>query len=713
MDPGEAQRTQQQQRSSIPSFLFIIFLLFMLTNHSGDEFLARNHYQDALRSLTFQLSNFTAWVNGSESDFIMPNRHPATATLVESHMTFGSRLDPSTASYFPNITGFIRGDLDFYNISLPNLDGTDVPWKSYAQSYMADSNVTEVTSYSETWNWNATQKVSWSIIDRAMIKGENGTDDMAVVHGRIDLADWQSGTETRLEFEGVHILANGSIYGFAEPGGRHIDIRYLPAIVPEELYNDTSRLVQLEIQSRIDKVKQMIDAGVIDQESSDSNSGIHGNCGFLVFAQIEPSMISEELMRDVESELQKPTGKWTPEVFPLRMNGVLISRECGILYRLHNAVGLRSQLFFRKVTTYAGVSAVVYLILLTLLTRQIERSHTSASLSRLSAWTFYTQAIVDAVSFAGHITFAILANGRPSLALVAPAFIACVLFSLEAQHAILINQVQAPEDAINLPPPPRPSPQPPQSATLNPDDAEPAPTTAAPPRHTGPSFISLFMWHLRSDPQARIWVGLFLCLTFIVRVIVSPSLALFFVGTMYSLFWLPQIIRSIRCGRSSALTAEYMIGTSICRLWFPLYFLANSTNVLDVEPRRWVYPLTAFVLFQVSMVLLQQWLGPAFFLPKRFATTQMYNYHPPLPSSMHDPEAPDQSLGDCSICMEGIHATESKQLQQVTGRLLHTVGARKSYSLAPCHHLFHTECLEKWLAVKNICPQCRRPLPPL
>lgn len=25
---------------------------------------------------------------------------------------------------------------------------------------------------------------------------------------------------------------------------------------------------------------------------------------------------------------------------------------------------------------------------------------------------------------------------------------------------------------------------------------------------------------------------------------------------------------------------------------------------------------------------------------------------------------------------------------------------RKSYSLAPCSHLFHTECLEKWLAIK-------------
>ncbi|KAI6149333.1 hypothetical protein BKA82DRAFT_4127988 [Pisolithus tinctorius] len=197
-----------------------------------------------------------------------------------------------------------------------------------------------------------------------------------------------------------------------------------------------------------------------------------------------------------------------------------------------------------------------------------------------------------------------------------------------------------------------------------------------------------------------------------------PSLALFFVGSSYLLFWLPQIICSIRCGRSSSLTAEYLIGMSICRLWFPFhesvfYFLANSTNVLDVEPQRWVYSLAAFVLFQLSMVLLQKSLSPAFFLPKQFATAQIYDYHPPMLSNMHDPEAPDQPLDDCSVCMEVIHVKDSKQLQQVTGRLLQKVGIKKGYSVAPCHHIFHMECLEKWLALKNICPQCRRPLPPL
>jgi len=65
-------------------------------------------------------------------------------------------------------------------------------------------------------------------------------------------------------------------------------------------------------------------------------------------------------------------------------------------------------------------------------------------------------------------------------------------------------------------------------------------------------------------------LGMFLFLTFIVRVIVTPSLALLFVASMYSMFWLPQIIRSAKQGRPSALGAEYLIGISICRLYFAL-----------------------------------------------------------------------------------------------------------------------------------------------
>ncbi|KAI6151181.1 hypothetical protein BKA82DRAFT_4124844 [Pisolithus tinctorius] len=680
-----AMRPQLQQRSSIPSFVLIIFMLFLLTNHSGDKFLARSHHYDALHSLTYQLSNFTSWMNGSDTNFSMPDRNPSLRPLVESYMTLGSRLDPSSASYFPNITGFIHGEIDFHNVTLPSLNDTQAPWSSHAESYMANTNMTEILNSLGTQDWKATQKMAWSVIDHAVVEGVS--DKLAMAHGRIDFVDATSGNKMRLDFEGVHFIANGSVYGFAEPPRCHINIRYLPAIIPEESQNETTRVVRNELQSRIDKIKTMIDNGVVDQESSEANSGVQSDCGFLVYAQIEPSPISEELMIDVESELQSPTGKWTLNVFPLHVNGVLLSRECGVLYRFYHAEGLRTQSFLRRVVNYGSISGVISLIMLTLLCRHVDHTHSPAALQRLSVWTFYTQAIIDVVSLAAHITFAILAHGRPSLALIIPAFASSIIFSIEAHHATLVNQVQAPGDALDTTiPPPRPPQQAPQDNGPGAETAQPAQCPQTPPLLTTHSFLGAFARNLYSDPQARIWIGLLICLTFVVRAI---------------------------CGRSSSLSAEYLVGMSICRLWFPFYFLANSTNVLDVEPRRWVYSLAAFVLFQVGVVLLQKFLGPAFFLPKRFAMAQIYDYHPPMLLNMHDPEAPDQPLGDCSICMEVIHVKDSKQLQQVTGGLLQKVGIKKGYSVAPCHHIFHTECLEKWLALKNICPQCRRPLLPL
>ena len=140
---------------------------------------------------------------------------------------------------------------------------------------------------------------------------------------------------------------------------------------------------------------------------------------------------------------------------------------------------------------------------------------------------------------------------------------------------------------------------------------------------------------------------------------------------------------------------------------------------------------------QVIIILLQGHFGPTFFLPRGVRDTppddspgltsssqivkvETYDYHPPLP--LPDPESPEQSLGDCAICMDAItvdpalrqHADEKSEGHSVARRTsgLLAQGVRKNYSLAPCHHLFvsthlspaccrslgllqHTACLER------------------
>ncbi|EEB86621.1 hypothetical protein MPER_16359, partial [Moniliophthora perniciosa FA553] len=87
--------------------------------------------------------------------------------------------------------------------------------------------------------------------------------------GRLEFADNITSEELKFELEGIHFIDNGTIFAFAEPQGiRSIDIRYLPSIVPEHFQNETARLIEPELSARIDKLKYLIDAGIIEQDNN-------------------------------------------------------------------------------------------------------------------------------------------------------------------------------------------------------------------------------------------------------------------------------------------------------------------------------------------------------------------------------------------------------------------------------------------------------------
>ncbi|KAJ7606163.1 hypothetical protein DFH06DRAFT_1251770 [Mycena polygramma] len=747
----------QRVRNPIPHFLFISFMLFLLTNHNGDEFLARHQYQNALQTLSYQLSNYTAWMNGTnlESNFTVPDQDVTVAPLLEYFKIGGGRLDPTSASYYSNTTGTFRGDAKYYNITPAYLNNTAHEWSPLAEEYMVNANMSLILEKTGSWNWSASDKLALSHVEKQP-SFTNASENVALVHGKIELTDGNTSEELRLEFEGIHFISNGTIYALAEPTGQQVDLRLLPSIVPEAFRNETARIVEPELASRITKLKNLIDAGVIEPESSSLDEGPRTSCPFSLYVVLDPVNVPETDLREFEEEIQQPAGIWTVKPPPMSISGLLMSKECGILYEFHETDGVSLRSLFRKLTTYAGTTAVTYLIMLVLLSRQMQRSRTPSGISRLSFWTFFVQSTVDSLSFAGHTVFALVADGKPSLSLIAPAFLACVLFSNEAQFAMLIQQFQAPEDTPSRVPAPtgsNPNPDgPPTVDAPGGGTPDPSPGTAAlptpavqatPPPH--PSFIAFFIQHLRTDPQLRLWIMLFVFLTLMVHTVLSATLSMAFVAITYSFFWLPQIVRSARRARGSGLAMEYLVGTTLCRLYIALYFFLCPKNVLEIEPRPWFSLLAAFVFLQMFVVILQDTrIGPTFFLPRRYAAVKLYDYHPVMPVS-DDAESSDQSLGDCAICMDAIVVDPSlrrrptsldaksdwektsgkgtskrKAKSGTAGGILNAVQmgvgsatARKNYSLAPCHHLFHTDCLERWLAIKNICPQCRRPLPPL
>ncbi|KAI0683663.1 hypothetical protein BC835DRAFT_1295386 [Cytidiella melzeri] len=732
----------RQRPSALPSFLFISFVLWMIMNNQSEDSSARATWQDTLDTVHRNIQNYSAWLNGTASNFSMPFLDPTFMPLVKDFMSFGQQVDPSAGSYYTNLTGFWKGDIQFHNLTnITRESQLSVPfWVHEADAFVASANLTNATELSDrlgTWRWGQSTKTSIRIGDKKGVSQDfarkNLPEDIALIHGKIDLSDPHASEEMTFELEGVHFISNGSIFASVETIRHGIDTRYIPGLVPQWRLNDTARIIEAYLLERESKLKEKVDGGTVEDTSDDDTSKTE--CSFKFFGQLHASSVPLRLLAELEDETDNPTGITTVRAPEMKLTGVLISQNCGILYELSNIVGLKSQSLFRKITTYGGVSAVVNAVLLWLLLRQIPLSRSAAGLSRVSRYPFIIQSLIDAVSFVGHVTIAILSEGRTSVAVLAPAGLACVLFVYQAQFAVLIGQIQAPEDVRPTPPrpaqPPRPTPAPsqppsaagvplPQPVALSaPATNHPFPTSITPPSRIA---LFRFLWaHLRNDPSARMWAIMSFFLVVVFRLVIALSIPLVFIGALYFSMWAAQIYRTMKRGRTSGLTAEYLIGTTLCRLYYLLYFLACPKNVLDIEQRSWVYGVALFVFAQVAVIMLQEHFGPTLFLPQGMTSTDMYDYHPPLPAP--GLETPGESLGDCCICMDAIQVDRAlrgnhDERKEHHGLARHTTNlwaknARKSYSLAPCNHLFHTACLERWLAIKNICPQCRRPLPPL
>ncbi|KAJ1911881.1 hypothetical protein H4219_005799 [Mycoemilia scoparia] len=196
---------------------------------------------------------------------------------------------------------------------------------------------------------------------------------------------------------------------------------------------------------------------------------------------------------------------------------------------------------------------------------------------------------------------------------------------------------------------------------------------------------------------------------------------------------------------------EYIFVASVLRLALPLYAFACPKNIFFIEPSPYIWILCAWVCLQIIILISQDIFGPRYFVPQRYIPPR-YNYHQAIhivdeesPASPHDslenprtevhgdPDvAQDTALNvphqghtgypphndydittplkplkyagtrDCAICIQSIDIKNSPS----------TLSNLK-YMVTPCHHLFHTECLEEWMDIKLECPICRSILPPI
>ena len=220
-------------------------------------------------------------------------------------------------------------------------------------------------------------------------------------------------------------------------------------------------------------------------------------------------------------------------------------------------------------------------------------------------------------------------------------------------------------------------------------------------------YLSIYILLIFTLASLKIWYSFF-----------SMTLLLF-IGT-----WLGQIIYSVKKGTKPSMPYSYIFFVTLFKGFIPIYLKCNPNSIFSFRPNYIkVIILDGIIFIEAIILSLQKLLGPKFFLTKKFKVPK-YDYY--RQKNDIDEKLKNQ---ECVICLENIgkiSQNEDKNLirekkgfdikiffDDIAKKYKNRNRNKGPYMLTPCHHLFHSNCLEMWLEQKNECPYCRQKIPPL
>ncbi|OCF42632.1 hypothetical protein I317_03491 [Kwoniella heveanensis CBS 569] len=675
---------------------------------------------------------------------------------------------PSTytpTNVFTNITGFYRS-ANLHPLPLedvPQLQHRPEYWKHVTsfpslndtRSDAAEGwNATKAEELRGSWDWANTVRWDMNLKERNISAPTTNSDDADKDNDMYPEWTWVKGSGTlttsedakdgrqsiSYDFYGLHYKPNGTYNLFAMPEGMRVDIRKLPYLWMTAggkkdgngtgegagiTAKETKGIILRELEKEVAVQEDLL---IISDVRDDDISEIT-TCPLLIHLTLPPIPrgTSREEIEEYEQELQNPTGLLSSMRRPPRywessvgLGGVIVADGCGWVMGIEGGHGMAIYDFWNESVRYSVYAGIAQLVVLLLLVRQMESTRTPSTLAKVSLYTIIIMSITDSWVFSAHIVVAIMSDNRASLSMVIPAFLCfatAIVFG--PRYAVLLHRIQLPERST--------APVTPAAGQANAgaaageagtDGGVNAATVLASTQRRVGSVAGGVRSFFTEHPLMK-WICVLGFLFFFINIAFLPNVIPFFIVGLYS-FWVPQIWRNARRGNSQAMDPTFVIGTTAGRLALPLYAFVYADNIFFVEKANWVWLLVAWQLLQVGLLFAQERFGPAFLLPKSLAPPESYNYHPLIPNRTEDPESSTPLLslsGDgesektCSICMEEVDLSQSS-LTSHAG--LGGLGdKRRSYALAPCGHLFHTKCLSQWMAIKTICPLCKRSLPPL
>ena len=209
---------------------------------------------------------------------------------------------------------------------------------------------------------------------------------------------------------------------------------------------------------------------------------------------------------------------------------------------------------------------------------------------------------------------------------------------------------------------------------------------------------------------------------------------------LFFITWIFQIYYSVKTSTKPPQPFSYIFLFTFCKMLAPIYVKGYPYNIFQLEPSYKKVFFICITLFIESIIIsLQKILGPKFFIPK-FLKGVQYNYY------RNYNEVSENDLESiCAICLVKIKDDPTKEsdikLELISGDNVNNVNNvnnvvedeekkisfgekiikiieswkknlnKKPLMVTPCHHVYHTICLEKCLESKNFCPCCRSQIP--
>ncbi|CDS07323.1 hypothetical protein LRAMOSA01272 [Lichtheimia ramosa] len=685
--PDNAAFVQRQAMNRSTFYMFLFFFWLLTLNFSEDEAARRARPSidtviGALNDEKDSLGNVTFGVNVT---------HPLPSSVKEQVQQLQELKRPG-AHYYHNITGVFRGDWQSDNVTLPDNE------PSHNQTLLNEAWGEFQVEESGSFTFNVIKSVQSSNENINYVEGYMRLRDS-------DKADYGS----LLLADGVHFRNDGSLYLV---GASNRSISYsedlLHMLPTDESMSQTRQVILEEIDKRIEELEEL--ASWSDQGPEDMSFSSDFQCMFEMFIQLHPVPNDVKLLHllEYERELENPQGISTIKAPPLKMSSVMYSPNCGVSIVSNDSDGTRIEKFYNKSIHYATMATLVALVQIFSLINQMEYTSTPSSVSNVSYWTIAMQAMMDGHLCLLHLTTGVVVESvfMPFAAAAFFNFILVSVFSM--RYLLLIWRIQRPENT-------RPAPSTTATTEDNPNSNVNEQRTILPlatnrgrsmvSENDSPRDVSILYYRL----YVLLLLGLFIFYQTAARSAFVQNIIIGTLGFAFYSFWVPQIIRNVLRGCRKPLSRRYVITMSITRLAIPLYFYGCPHNLIAHETSPLVWFLALYVGLQAFILYLQDVLGPRFFVSERFLP-QTYNYHPIIPPSDEEnasgvaAENGGALPRDCAICMLPVDTSGTGPPG------LHVLG-RAQYMLTPCQHLFHTECLEKWMRIKLECPVCRSYLP--